>query len=198
MIKRKIFLLLILCLTLLSACSSKNERKIEEGFPLHMKVQNFKAVNQDGEQISFSDFKGKVWIADFIYTQCDSVCSPMTANMAKLQQKMAAKGINAQIVSFSIDPVNDKPAVLKNYADGVGAKYSNWNLLTGYKQNFIESFANKSFMAAAAKQKGTNQFVHSTYFYLVNKDGIVLQKYDGVADPPNDQIIKDIQKLKVF
>ncbi|MDQ1145977.1 protein SCO1/2 [Bacillus sp. SORGH_AS 510] len=191
----KRLIVLLLLITLLSACSEK-EKNVENEFPLHMEVGNFKGLNQDGEAVSFSKLKGKVWVADFMFTNCDTVCSPMTANMAELQRKLADEGVEVQLVSFSIDPDNDQPGVLKDYASGVEADFSNWDLVTGYKQEFIESFANKSFMAAAAKMEGSNQFVHSTSFYLVDEKGIVVQKYEGVSEPPYEQIVKDIKLLQ--
>ncbi|MGG3564663.1 SCO family protein [Neobacillus rhizosphaerae] len=191
----KRILFLLLCVTVLSSCS-KEEKKVENDFPLHMEVGNFDGINQDGEAFSFSKLKGKVWVADFMFTNCDTVCSPMTANMAMLQRKLADEDVDAHLVSFSIDPENDQPGVLKDYASGVGADFSNWDLVTGYKQEFIESFANKSFMAAAAKLEGSNQFVHSTSFYLVDEKGIVVQKYEGVSEPPYEQIVKDIKSLQ--
>ena len=180
---------------ILTACSSK-EKNFEDSFPLHMEVGKFDAINQAGQPFPFSNLKGKVWIADFLFTNCDTVCSPMTANMAELQRRLASEGVDAQLVSFSIDPEHDQPEVLKQYASGVEADFSNWNLLTGYKRDFIESFANKSFMAPAALLDGSNQFMHSTSFYLVSENGIVLQKYEGVSNPPYEQIIKDIKSLQ--
>jgi len=193
--RRLLFLLCILCLVLVSACSAK-EKKTAEDFPLQMEVQKFEGINQDGKKIALSKLKGKVWIADFVFTNCDTVCSPMTANMAELQKRLSDEGVDAQLVSFSIDPDQDQPGVLKEYASGVEADFSNWNLLTGYKQEFIESFANQSFMAPAAKLEGSNQFVHSTNFYLVDQAGIVIQKYEGISDPPYEQMVKDIQSLQ--
>jgi protein SCO1 len=193
----KRILVIILCLSLLSACGKKEQEKAaEDQFPLHMEVGDFTGVNQDGKPMSFSKLKGKVWVADFVFTNCDTVCSPMTANMAELQRRLESEGIDARLLSFSIDPDNDQPGILKEYANGVEADYSNWDLMTGYKQEFIESFANKSFMAAAAKLEGSNQFVHSTNFYLVDQQGIVVQKYEGASEPPYDQIIKDIKVLQ--
>lgn len=189
-------LFLVVCLLLLAACSKTEEKNVEDSFPLHMEVQKFNAVNQYGEPFTFKNLKGKVWVADFLFTNCDTVCSPMTANMATLQRKLAAAGVDAELVSFSIDPDHDQPGKLKEYAKGVDADFSNWNLLTGYKQPFIESFANKSFMAAAAKLEDSNQFVHSTSFYLINKDGVVLQKYEGASNPPYNEIINDIKTLE--
>jgi protein SCO1 len=194
--KRLFILLFCLGLVLLSACSEKEKKVEETDFPLQMEVQTFESINQDGEKFAFSKLKGKVWVADFVFTNCDTVCSPMTANMATLQKKLADESVDAHLVSFSIDPEQDQPHVLKEYASGVEADFSNWDLLTGYKQEFIESFANKSFMAPAAKLEGSNQFVHSTNFYLVNEEGIVVQKYEGADNPPYEQIVKDVQSLQ--
>lgn len=191
----KRILFFILCVLLLTACSEK-EKKVEENFPLSMKVENFEGTNQDGKPVTLEKLKGQVWVADFVFTNCDTVCSPMTANMANLQQRLADAGVDAHLVSFSIDPEQDQPTVLKDYASGVNADFSNWDLITGYDQAFIESFANKSFMAPAAKLEGSNQFVHSTSFYLVDQKGIVVQKYEGAADVPYEQIVEDIKTLK--
>jgi protein SCO1 len=188
--------LVCLGLVLLTACTEKEKKVEETAFPLQMEVQDFEGINQDGENFAFSKLKGKVWVADFVFTNCDTVCSPMTANMATLQKKLAEEGVDAHLVSFSIDPGQDQPKVLKYYASGVDADFSNWDLLTGYKQEYIESFANTSFMAPAAKLEGSNQYVHSTNFYLVNEDGTVVQKYEGVENPPYEQIVKDVQSLQ--
>jgi protein SCO1 len=189
----KKILWLLLSVLVLAACSEKEEEVV---FPLEMKVEKFAGVNQDGVPITLSNLKGKVWVADFVFTNCDTVCSPMTANMAQLQKQLADEGVDARLVSFSIDPEQDQPDVLKNYAGSLQADFSNWDLITGYDQEFIESFANKSFMAPAAKLEGSNQYVHSTSFYLVNQDGVVVQKYEGAAEPPYEQMIKDIKSLQ--
>jgi protein SCO1 len=189
----KKWLIVLLCAVFLTACTEKKEEVV---FPLQMKVEKFAGVNQNGAPITLSNLKGKVWVADFVFTNCDTVCSPMTANMAELQRKLADEGVDARLVSFSIDPEQDLPEVLKDYASGVQADFSNWDLITGYDQEFIESFANKSFMAPAAKLEGSNQYVHSTSFYLVNQDGVAVQKYEGASEPPYEQIIKDIKSLQ--
>lgn len=195
-VRMKRYLILLFSVLLLTSCSADKEKKEKVEFPLSMNVESFEGINQDGKQVGLSKLKGKVWVADFVFTNCDTVCSPMTANMAELQRKLADEGVDTRLVSFSIDPEQDQPAVLKQYASGVEADFANWDLITGYKQEFIESFANKSFMAPAAKLEGSNQYVHSTSFYLVNKKGFVVQKYEGATDVPYEQIIKDIKSLQ--
>jgi protein SCO1 len=184
--------LLIAMLTI--ACSSSKE-EIEQSFPMALEVQEFEAVNQDEESIRLSDLKGKVWVASTIFTNCDTVCSPMTANMAKLQQKLKEENVEASLVSFSIDPDRDTSVVLKNFASVYDADFSNWHFLSGYSQEEIETFINKSFMSPAAQLEGTDQFMHSTSIFLVSESGTVVQQYSGVSDVPYDQIIEDIKKL---
>jgi protein SCO1 len=186
---------LLLAALLFTGCSSQEE--IEESFPMSMEVEDFSAVNQDGEDVTLSDLEGDIWIADFIFTNCDTVCLPMTANMAQLQEKLKESGLDeeARLVSFSIDPENDTPEVLTEYSQRYDADLEQWEFLTGYSQEEIELFANRSFNTPAAKAEGSDQFVHGTSFYLVSENGVVLKQYEGVSDPPFEEIIDDIKKL---
>ncbi|MGM0846156.1 MAG: SCO family protein [Bacillota bacterium] len=180
---------------LLIGCSSKED--IEKTFPMSMEVEEFSAVNQDGETYTLNDLKGSITIADFIFTNCDTVCLPMTANMAHLQKKLKEAGLeeDVKLVSFSIDPENDTPEVLTEYSQRYEADMNQWDFLTGYTQEEIELFANRSFNTPAAKVEGSNQFVHGTSFYLISENGTVLKQYEGVSAPPFDEIIEDIKKL---
>ncbi|XXM71490.1 SCO family protein [Lysinibacillus sphaericus] len=180
----------------LAGCGNKNA---EESFPMSVEVGEIEAVNQNGDRVRLSDLnKDKILLADFIFTNCDTVCLPMTANMAKLQNKIKEAGLQdeVQLVSISIDPEEDTPEVLTEYSKRHSADYNNWSFLTGYTRDEIESFANVSFKTPAAKVEGSNQFVHATSFFLVGESGTLLNKYEGVSDPPFEEIIKDIQKLK--
>jgi protein SCO1 len=156
-------------------------------------------VDQNGEATSLGDLnKGKIVIADFIFTNCDTVCLPMTANMSKLQKKIAEAGLDGevQLVSISVDPEHDTPEVLKEYSGRYEMDDENWSFLTGYSRDEIESFANVSFKTPAAQVEGSNQFVHGTSFYLVSENGVLLKQYEGVSNPPYEEIIEDIEKLK--
>ncbi|RIW33290.1 SCO family protein [Bacillus salacetis] len=187
--------LLLLAGLLFTGCTSRED--IEESFPMSMEVEGFSAVNQDGEKVDLEDLKGSIWITDFIFTNCDTVCLPMTANMAHLQNKLKEENLESgvKLVSFSIDPENDTPDALKEYSQRYQADLKQWTFLTGYSQEDIELFANRSFNSPAAKVDGSNQFVHGTSFYLVSDNGTVLKQYEGVSDPPFEEIIADIKKL---
>ena len=186
---------LLFCLFMTGCTSGQTLEEIEATFPMSLDVQSLEAVNQDGQSFTTDNLDGEVWLASFIFTNCDTVCSPMTATMSKLQQKLKDEGVHASLVSFSIDPENDTPEVLKDFGETMDADFSSWDFLTGYDQETIEIFANTSFLTPAAKIEGSNQFIHSTSIYLISQSGKVLQQYDGVAETPFDQIITDVKKL---
>lgn len=190
--KKLLFITLTVFLGLVGCSQSIN---LEEHFSLNGTIEPLKAVNQEGNEVEMEDYTNKVWLSTFIFTNCDTVCSPMTAHVAKLQEQLKNEKVDVELVSFTIDPDNDTPEVLKAFADNYGADFDNWNLLTGYEQSEIESFSNKSFIAPAAKLEGSNQFVHSTSIYLM-KGHKILEQYDAVSEVPYDKIIKDIKLLR--
>ncbi|MDR4888594.1 SCO family protein [Fredinandcohnia sp. QZ13] len=188
-VKKIKFLIVIALIFVLAACGS--------GIPnaLNYEVSDFTYVDQNGEDFSLKDLEGKVWIADMIFTQCETVCPPMTAHMAKLQSMVKEEGLDVEFVSFSVDPEVDTPEMLKEYAEGYSDDLSNWHLLTGYSIDEITVFAKDSFKALVAKPEGQDQVLHVIKFYLVDQNGTVLKEYDGVSDTPYDEIIKDINTI---
>lgn len=189
----KTILVLIPILTLLlTSCSNTYQGDFS------YKVESFEYTNQDKEVFNSSSLDGKFWVADMIFTNCVDVCMPMTANMAKLQEKLEKEGLNkdVELVSFSIDPENDTPGVLKDYSQQRGGTFDNWNLLTGYSFEEIKEFSIKSFKAPLEKIPDSNQFAHVTSFYLVTPDGNAIKRYDGTETENMDEIVKDIKKMQ--
>lgn len=204
MVPKKIVWVLALCLPLLaggvylfdSAVTSETASSGSTDVSnLEWQVNNFAYTNQDGKPFGLSNLKGDLWIANMIFTNCQTVCPPMTANMSRLQQELQKAGAPIQLVSFSVDPENDRPEVIKKFAEKFGADFSGWNFLTGYSQTEIGEFAKSSFKAAVQVQPDSDQVIHGTSFYLVDQTGKIVKKYDGL-NPPYDTIIKDIQSLK--
>lgn len=186
---KHLWLFLLLTLTIaLAGCA----QKIED--PLNWEIEEFTFTNQDNEDFGLKDLEGKVWLADFVFTNCTTVCLPMMSNMTDLQSQLEAEGLDIEIVSFSVDPAVDTPEVLKSYAENYGADLSSWNLLTGYSPEDIDAFAMENFKAIARKPEDNDQVVHGTSFYLVDKNGIIMTDYNGV-NPPVDEIIKDAEIL---
>ncbi|AUO10792.1 SCO family protein [Priestia megaterium] len=186
----KLFFLLLISCMMLTACGSKIEN------PLNWKMDSFSYVNQDQKKVGLSQLKGKVWVANFIFTSCETVCPPMTAHMAKLQKMAKDEGLDVRFVSFSVDPEVDTPPKMKDYANKFGADFSNWDFLTGYKQAEIEKFALDQFKMIVKKPQEDPQVIHGTYFFLIDKDGVVQKSYQGVTDPPYEDMLKDIKTLQ--
>ncbi|MEK5232129.1 SCO family protein [Lysinibacillus sp. FSL K6-0232] len=191
--KKRIVLLLILTISsILTACGSY---KFEPS--LNIEVQDFSMTNQHNEQVQLEDLKGKPWLAMFIFTNCTTVCPPMTFNMTGIQEELADKGMkDYQIVAFSVDPEVDQPEVLANYLSNYNVvDESKWQLLTGYEQKFIEQFARQSFNSVVKNDPNSDQVIHMSRYYLVNADGTVVKDYDGATDVPVESIVADMKAL---
>lgn len=173
---------------LLSGCNSG----IED--PLNWEIEDFTFTNQENEEVGLADLKGEVWLADFVFTNCTTVCLTMTPNMVDLQQQFKDEGMDVRIVSFSVDPTTDKPEVLKSYAENYGADLASWDLLTGYAPEFLDRFAMDNFRTVARKPEDSDQVLHGTGFYLVDKNGVIMKTYDGV-NPPVEEIVSDAKIL---
>ncbi|WP_449536628.1 SCO family protein [Ferdinandcohnia sp. Marseille-Q9671] len=190
---KKVYLSFVLGVILILAACGNNDG-IKD--PLNYEVSDFTYTNQEGEPFGLKDLEGKVWVANMIFTNCDTVCPPMTAHMAKLQGMAKEEELDVEFVSFSVDPEVDTPELLKEYAAGFDADLSNWNLLTGYTLEEMEKFAKDSFAALVAKPEGQDQVMHGIKFYLVDQNGTVLKDYNGVENTPYEEIIEDIKKIQ--
>lgn len=189
--KLRPFILLLVVLGLLSGCSN--------GFQAdtNWKVQDFNYTNQNNKKVSLKDLKGDIWLADFVFTSCATVCPPMTKNLTKIQKQLENDGVrDIRFVSFSVDPDVDTPKKMKDYISLYDANQEQWDWLTGYTQEEISQFAKKSFKTLVQDDPSSNQVIHGTSFYLVNKEGVVVKNYSGMQDVPFDQIVKDIKALK--
>ncbi|MFF2176103.1 SCO family protein [Lysinibacillus sp. NPDC058147] len=187
--------MLVLILTLSSILTACGSYKFEP--EMNIEVRDFSVTNQKNEQVSLKDFKGKPWLAMFVFTNCNTICPPMTYNMTEVQKALQDKGVkDYQIVAFSVDPQVDKPEVLKNYIKPYTvADESKWQLLTGYDQKFIEQFAMKSFNSVVRNDPNSDQVVHMGRYYLVNADGIVVKDYNGATNVPVETIVADMKAL---
>lgn len=190
MIKAGLAGLLILVLTVTAACGNGKPNQLS--YP----VEPFTFINQDEKAVSLSALQGKVWVADFIFTYCETVCPTMTANMAELQKQLESAGVEAELISFSVDPERDNPVALKSYLEKFDADFTNWSALTGYDFNEIKSFVLRSFKTPIAKDGVSDQVIHGTSFYLVDQSGTVVAKYDGMERTPYEKIIKDMKALQ--
>ena len=150
-----------------------NERK---------KVPNFKFINQNGKSISNNDYLGKVYIVEFFFTTCTTICPIMNTNLVHIQNSFTAFP-NFGIASFTINPEFDTSEVLKVYAKENGINNPNWNLLTGNRSD-IYKLANEGFnLYTAASSDFIDGFEHSGYFAIIDKEGYIRSRVDQFGNP---------------
>ena len=150
-----------------------NERK---------KVPEFNFVNQNGEPVSNNDYVGKVYIVEFFFTTCTTICPVMNTNLIHIQNSFT-KFSDFGIASFSINPEYDTVDILNQYADENGIVNSNWNLMTGDRSE-IYKLANDGFnLYTAASSDFIDGFEHSGYFALIDKQGFIRCRNDEFGNP---------------
>ncbi len=146
------------------------------------RVPEFEFVNQDSLIISDKDYKGKVFVVEFFFTSCPSICPVMSKNLVEVQDEFAAAD-NFGIASFSITPEHDSPRVLKEYAERYGITDLDWHLMTGDKDK-IYDLANSGFNIFAAEMpESPGGFEHSGLFALVDKNGYIRSRVDDFGNP---------------
>jgi protein SCO1 len=168
------------------------------------KVPKFELTNQNNMTISNKNYDGKVYVVEFFFSTCPSICPIMNKNM-KIVQENYALNTNFGIASITINPENDTPDILKKHAEFIDAKGPNWNFLTGDKTKIYE-MANKGFnLYVGQNSKVAGGFEHSGLFALVDKKGNIRCRkdkfgnpiiyYDGLKDEGVKQLKQDITKL---
>ena len=153
-------------------------------------VPDFHLTTQQGKPLTLSDMQGKIWVADFIFTNCPTICPAMTQEMARLQSEFVADPV--YFVSFSVDPERDTSSVLSRYAQAYGADERRWHFLTGNKAA-IYALAEDGFSLAAG-HNGT-ELLHSTRFALVGSDGNIYDYYDSRSKPALLRLRRDLKAL---
>lgn len=148
------------------------------------KVPPFEFTNQDNKLISNKNFDGKVYVVEFFFTSCPSICPKMNESMVKLQQEFYGNP-NFGIASISIDPTHDTPEILKAYAKELGATLKNWHFLTGDK-DVIYTFSNDGFkLYVGENEKAEGGFEHSGLFALIDKEGYIRSRVVKIGDNKN-------------
>ena len=146
------------------------------------KVPDFAFLNQDSLLITNHDYKGKVYVVDFFFTSCPTICPKMTSNLVYLQNKLKDYE-DFGVASFSINPKYDTPTRLKVYEERYKITDPDWNLLTGDRED-IYDLANAGFNIYAAENPDVpGGFEHNGYFALIDRDGYIRSRYDASGNP---------------
>jgi protein SCO1/2 len=207
----KYFLLILTGIVLLSCGTDKESKALPYigNYDLEYKLVDGKEVvdtvyptisyfwfyNEDSIRVSSKDLKGKVWIADFFFTTCSTICPRMTSQMKRLNSMTEDISEHLQFISFSINPKYDGPSQLKKYKANHGIKAKNWVFLTGDEVETHRIGIEEFRIFAGQDDMAEDGYAHSEAFTLVDKEGYVRGVYN-IQDPQQvDQMNKDIRKL---
>lgn len=205
------FIIITICGLLLSACKTESEPEtkklvlpvfgekklagVEAKDTIYHTVQPFQFINQYGDTVSDKTVGNKIYIADFFFATCQSICPQMSSQLVHVQ-KAFEKDSDVLILSHTVNPMNDTVEVLKGYADSYGAKRNKWHFLTGEKKD-IYDMARYSYLVNAFEDDGTPEgFLHSELFLLIDKQKRVRGMYDGTDSVAVVKLISDIKLLE--
>jgi len=159
------------------------------------KIADFSLTNQNGETITQKDYMGKIYIADFFFTTCKTICPVMTNHMFKVQKEFISD-TEVMLLSHSVTPNIDTVKQLKYYATEKGVNDHKWNLVTGDKKQ-IYKLARKSYLAVKTDGNGDQyDMIHTENIVLIDRKRQIRGFYDGTNSQAMVQLIKDIKKLK--
>lgn len=175
-----------------------NPRLVDDSM-LHIQknhtIGDFKLINQNGKTITHNDYRDKIYIADFFFTRCQTICIAMAYNMSELQEYYKNDN-DILFLSHSVTPVIDSVSVLKEYAEKKGVISGKWNVTTGPKKH-IYNLARKNYFAVLDEGNGDeNDFIHTEQFVLVDKERRIRGYYDGTEKSDMKKLKEDIVLLK--
>ena len=158
------------------------------------KIADFSLTNQNGETITQEDYENKIYVADFFFTTCQTICPIMTDHMVKIQER-TKNDPEVLLLSHSVTPEVDTVAQLKKYALEKGVNDKKWNLVTGDKKQ-IYNLARKSYLAAKDTPYNEYDLIHTENFVLVDKERRIRGFYDGTDPEAIEKLMNDIQILE--
>lgn len=170
-----------------------NGQKITD--TLYHTIANFSFVNQDSSVITNATFQGKIYVTDFFFTSCRTICPIMKTQMLRVYDSI--KNLpDVIIISHTIDPEYDTVELLRDFANRLGVKSDKWHFVTGVKDS-IYNIAQTSYFATAMEDKTEpDGFIHSGAFLLIDKESRIRGKYDGTVEEDVNRLIMDIRRLR--
>jgi protein SCO1/2 len=171
------------------------ERNVVNGDTIYHKIRPFKFVDQDSALVTNETFRNKIYVADFFFTSCRTICPIMKTQMLRVYDS-TKNDSNVLLLSHTIDPEYDTVGLLHDFANRLGVESSKWHFVTGVKDS-IYNVAQKSYFSTAMEDKTEpDGFIHSGAFLLIDKDQRIRGKYDGTKDEDVNRLLADISKLE--
>lgn len=163
---------------------------------LYHTIPAWSFTNQDGRTVSDKDYRGKIYVANFIFTSCPSICPKMTRQMLRLQWKMKEPAFNeVMLLTHTVDPTTDTPERLKKYGEKNEANFEKWNFVTGDKQAIYELGVLGYLVSTQEDALAPGGFLHSEKFVLVDRLGRIRGFYDGTQTDEVDRCSDEIKLL---
>lgn len=160
-------------------------------------VSSFSLLDQDSVEITRATVEGKIYVADFFFTSCRTICPKMKVQMKRVYD--AIEDIeDVVILSHTIDPEYDNVARLKKFSSRIGIKTDKWHFLTGNKDSIFRLAQTRYYASAMEDENEPDGYIHSGAFLLVDRQGRLRGKYDGTVPEETDRLIGDIKKLRVL
>ncbi len=169
------------------------QRTIENGDTIYHKIRPFSFMNQDSQIIDNETLSGKIYVADFFFTHCPTICPKVTSQLKRVYDKYKDNP-NVQLISFSLDPKRDTIGRLADYAAKLGVSSKKWSFLTGEKEKIWE-LASDYFSIAVDDEDAAGGINHSGRLILVDPQGRVRSYCQGTEEKSVDQFLKDIDVL---
>ena len=159
-------------------------------------IPPFSFTNQNGDKVTNATVAGKIYVANFFFTRCGTVCPKMNAQMRRVEYQTKHLGEEMMILSHTIDPRHDSLPVLRDYAEKYYADTTRWQFLRASSDYTFDMAANGYFISAAADAKAQGGFLHSEMMLLIDRDGHMRGTYDGTDSKEVDRLIEEIKVLK--
>ncbi len=159
-------------------------------------IANFEFINQDSSIVTHETFTGKIYVADFFFTSCRTICPVMKTQMVRINNAIQDMP-DVMILSHSIDPEYDTVGLLHDYAERLGATSDKWHFVTGKPMDYVFNLAQTHYFATAMEDKTEpDGFIHSGAFLLIDKERRIRGKYDGTKEEDVNRLITDIGRLR--
>jgi protein SCO1 len=190
------FLLLVSCVTRKeSPLPIFGEREVVGNDTAYHTIANFSFLDQDSAIVTNATYNGKIYVADFFFTSCRTICPIMKTQMLRVYDSIQ-NDPDVLLLSHTIDPEYDTVGLLRDYAGRLGVKSSKWHFVTGEKEDIYKLAQTSYFSTALEDTTEPDGFIHSGAFLLIDKQRRIRGKYDGTKEEDVNRLLGDIQRLK--
>ncbi len=171
------------------------EREVIGSDTVYHTIADFKFVDQDSSEVTNETFSGKIYVADFFFTSCRTICPIMKTQMLRVYDSIQ-NDPSILLLSHTIDPEYDTVGLLHDFAERLGVKSSKWHFVTGNKEDIYKIAQTSYFSTALEDTTEPDGFIHSGAFLLIDKERRIRGKYDGTKEEDVNRLLGDIQRLE--